>query len=126
MCISTILTINLGVPYVATVVGAFRDVNMLTCINGEVEYHRTIGTVDVGEGLGVGAALGVGLIVPSITVASHFRKLVGRGVVDGQVQSINLCTPVVVWVTVKVVARSGVGFIVTIRPGVGVVGGNAL
>ena len=71
------------------------------------------------------SAFGVGFTVavrPCIGLAGNLRGGGMHRIVDGQVQSIDLCATVSIGVTVEVVSAFGVGFTVAVRPCVGLAG----
>ena len=106
-----------AVPYVAF---AGHHCFGIVCavVDGEVERDSAVGVVNGLEVLYVVTAGGVNGIVPGVRLASGGGEFVGGGVVDSEVQGINLRTSVVIRMAVNVVARSGVCLIVTICPSV--------
>ena len=55
-------------------------------IDGQVEEHRGVAAVDIGERLGVNTCAGVGYAVPSVAVARGSIEIGGVGVVDGEME----------------------------------------
>ena len=110
-----------AVPHVAF---AFHHRFGIVCavVDGQMESDGAVGVVNGLEVLHIVTAGGVNGIVPGVRLASGGGEFVGGGVVDSEVQGIDLRTSVGIRMAVNVVARSGVCLIVTICPSVGVVG----
>ena len=80
--IVTSLGVSLSVPDVAVASG-FRELVGDSVVDGQMQRHRAVATVNSLEVLHVVAALGVGLAIPGVAVASRFGELVSDGAVDG-------------------------------------------
>ena len=78
-------------------------------VDGQMQCHRAVRAVYVGEVLYIVAGNGVGLLVPCVGLASRGSKLILRRLIDGQVQGIHLRTAVGVIVGVGVVTAFCIG-----------------
>ena len=95
-------------------------------MDGQMQRHSAVSPVNVLIPTRVIAGLRVGLAIPIVTLTRRGRELVGRGVVHGEVEGIDLRAAVAVGVRMVVGARGVVGLPVTVGPSVGVVGGDGL
>ena len=91
-------------------------------MDGQMQRHSAVGPVNVLILMRVIAGLRVGLAIPIVTLTRRGRELVGRGVVHGEVEGIDLGTAVAVGARIVVGSRLRVGLTVAVRPRVAVVG----
>ena len=89
MCVGAALDVLHAVPVVeeACIRG---DGGVLRMTDGEVQYHRAVTALCGLEGLGIGAVACVGLSAPGVVSARSLVNLINDGVVDCQVQGVDL------------------------------------
>ena len=99
---------------------------MLRLVDGEMQGHKRVRTVDVLILTRVVAGCRIYDAVPLVGFTGGDCKFIRGGVEHRQMQGVHLRAAVVVGMTVLIVAARGVGLSVAVRPSVGVVSSDGV